>query len=152
MTDWNYYEAARRFQRVLEAAGVVSALRRQGIQVRSLPPPPPLRRRPRVPPRKARHHTAGRQLPPSVVASERRRPAAAGAGMPKLARRRLVTDALRVPWPPFLPQEGDTVVVGEVEFDWSDDTSEAALFDRWQSDRRAAGIVGKGQARWPHAV
>ena len=38
MTDWNYYEAARRFQRVLEAAGVVSALRRQGIQVRSLPP------------------------------------------------------------------------------------------------------------------
>lgn len=33
MTDWSYYEAARRFQRVLDAAGVSAALRAAGIQV-----------------------------------------------------------------------------------------------------------------------
>ncbi len=34
MTDWGYYEAARRFQRVLVAAGIDSALTAQGVQVR----------------------------------------------------------------------------------------------------------------------
>lgn len=33
MTDWSYYEAARRFQRVLDAAGINAALRAAGIQV-----------------------------------------------------------------------------------------------------------------------
>ncbi len=33
MTDWSYYEAARRFQRVLDVAGINSALRKAGIQV-----------------------------------------------------------------------------------------------------------------------
>jgi hypothetical protein len=33
MTDWGYYEAARRFQRVLVAAGIDSALRARGALV-----------------------------------------------------------------------------------------------------------------------
>lgn len=34
MTDWGYYEAARRFQRVLVAAGIDGALRARGVLVR----------------------------------------------------------------------------------------------------------------------
>lgn len=34
MTDWGYYEAARRFQRVLVASGIDTALRARGVQVR----------------------------------------------------------------------------------------------------------------------
>ena len=34
MTDWGYYEAARRFQRVLIAAGIDAALRARGVLVR----------------------------------------------------------------------------------------------------------------------
>lgn len=33
MTDWGYYEAARRFQRVLVAGGIDSALQAQGVMV-----------------------------------------------------------------------------------------------------------------------
>lgn len=33
MTDWSYYEAARRFQRVLVAAGIDSALKARGVMV-----------------------------------------------------------------------------------------------------------------------
>ena len=78
MTDWGYYEAARRFQQVLKASGINAALLAQGVR------------------------------------------------------------------------EGDSVVIGEVEFVYSEDQSEQALFSKWYQDRRANGIVGRGQARWPH--
>ncbi|KAL0024046.1 hypothetical protein WJX77_011544 [Trebouxia sp. C0004] len=78
MTNWDYYEAANRFQKVLEAAGINKALKKQGVT------------------------------------------------------------------------EGDTVLVGEAELAWSDNQSEAALYDAWLSDRKAKGKVGQGQARWPH--
>lgn len=79
MTDWSYYEAARRFQRVLEAAGVISALKAQGIE------------------------------------------------------------------------EGDTVVIGNMEFEHSNDNSEGAIYEKWYEQRRASGIAARGSARWPHA-
>jgi hypothetical protein len=41
-------------------------------------------------------------------------------------------------------------VIGELEFEYSGDNSEQAMYERWYQERRAAGIVGKGQARWPH--
>lgn len=78
MTNWDYYEAANRFQKVLEAAGINKALKKQGVT------------------------------------------------------------------------EGDTVLIGEAELAWSDNQSEAALYEAWLSDRKAKGKVGQGQARWPH--
>jgi len=80
MTDWSYYEAAKRFQGVLDASGVTRALRAAGVK------------------------------------------------------------------------EGDTVVIGDLEFEHSDSVSEASLFERWQSARKAAGIASRGSARWPHAT
>ena len=78
MTDWSYYEAARRFQRVLEAAGIVSALKARGIE------------------------------------------------------------------------EGDTVVIGDMEFEHSDDNSETSMYEKWYEQRRASGVATRGSARWPH--
>jgi hypothetical protein len=46
--------------------------------------------------------------------------------------------------------EGDTVIVGEFDFEWSDDQSEGRLYDAWLSDRKARGRVAQGSARWPH--
>lgn len=46
--------------------------------------------------------------------------------------------------------EGDTVLIGEVELAWSDNQSEAALYDAWVSDRKAKGKVAQGASRWPH--
>ena len=46
--------------------------------------------------------------------------------------------------------EGDTVIVGDAELAWSDNQSEAALYDAWVSDRRAKGKVAQGASRWPH--
>lgn len=46
--------------------------------------------------------------------------------------------------------EGDTVVIGEVELAWSDNQSEAALYDAWIADRKAKGKVVQGVSRWPH--
>ena len=46
-------------------------------------------------------------------------------------------------------QEEDTVLIGEVELAWSDNQSEAALYEAWLSDRKAKGKVGQGSARWP---
>ena len=80
MTDWSYYEAAKRFQGVLDAAGISSALKARGIM------------------------------------------------------------------------EGDSVVIGEVEFEHSEDRSDAALYDKWNDQRKAAGIASRGSARWPHAT
>lgn len=78
MTNWDYYEAANRFQKVLEAAGINKALKRRGVA------------------------------------------------------------------------EGDMVLIGEAELAWSDNQSEAALYDAWLSDRKARGKVAQGAARWPH--
>eukprot|EP00889_Picochlorum_renovo_P001589 jgi/Picre1/28619/NNA_004019.t1 len=79
MTDWSYYEATRRFQGVLDAAGITKALRARGIK------------------------------------------------------------------------EGDTVVIGDMEFEHSDDVSEGAIYEKWASERRMAGLPNRGSARWPHA-
>lgn len=79
MTDWSYYEATRRFQGVLDAAGITKALRAKGIK------------------------------------------------------------------------EGDTVVIGDMEFEHSEDVSDGAMYEKWSSERRMSGIANKGSARWPHA-
>ena len=47
--------------------------------------------------------------------------------------------------------EGDMVIIGDTELQWSEDQSEAALFGAWLDDRRAKGRVAQGKARWPHA-
>ena len=46
--------------------------------------------------------------------------------------------------------QGDTVIIGELELLWSSDRSEGRLYDQWQADRKAAGKVAQGSARWPH--
>lgn len=43
-------------------------------------------------------------------------------------------------------------MIGDLEFEYSSDHSEAGMYERWYSERRAAGVVGKGQARWPHVT
>jgi hypothetical protein len=47
-------------------------------------------------------------------------------------------------------QEGDTVMVGNHELQWSDDQSEGALYAAWKAERK--GVAKRGSARWPHAV
>ena len=42
------------------------------------------------------------------------------------------------------------MVIGELEFEYSADKSEQALYDKWHNERRAAGIVGRGHHSWPH--
>lgn len=79
MTDWSYYEATKRFQGVLDAAGITKALRAKGIK------------------------------------------------------------------------EGDTVVIGDMEFEHSEDVSDGTMYEKWSSERRMSGIANKGSARWPHA-
>ena len=79
MTNWDYFEATLRFQRVLEACGVAASLRKQGCV------------------------------------------------------------------------EGDSVVIGGVEFRWSDDKTDGALYEAWIDDINSRGKVGKGSQRWPHA-
>jgi GTP-binding protein len=78
MTDWSYYEAARRFQRVLDASGINAALKAQGAV------------------------------------------------------------------------DGQVVVIGDLEFEYSDDKSDKALYDKWYKERRANGVVGRGESKWPH--
>ncbi|BDA41236.1 GTPase Obg [Coccomyxa sp. Obi] len=80
MTNWDYYEAMLRFQKVLDATGINKQLRAKGVQ------------------------------------------------------------------------EGDTVVVGGIELQWSDDQSEGALYAAWREDKLRRGTAWQGTARWPHAV
>ena len=47
-------------------------------------------------------------------------------------------------------EEGDTVVIGDMEFEHSDERDEGAMVERWHKERRMAGIAAKGSARWPH--
>ncbi|KAG1668961.1 hypothetical protein FOA52_001005 [Chlamydomonas sp. UWO 241] len=77
MTNWDYYEAVKRFQKVLTASGVDGALKARGIR------------------------------------------------------------------------EGDTVVIGETEFEWQDDQSENALYKAFQDDMRARGASVQGGTHWP---
>lgn len=49
-------------------------------------------------------------------------------------------------------QDGDTVVIGDLEFEYDSDRSEAGMYEKWYRQRRAAGVVGRGQARWPHVT
>ena len=48
-------------------------------------------------------------------------------------------------------KEGDTVVIGELELEWSDDQSEGAIYGRWLDDVKAEGKALRGSSRWPHA-
>lgn len=75
MTNFDYYESLKRFQKVLEAAGVAKQLRKAGVV------------------------------------------------------------------------EGDTVVIGQMEMQWSEDRSERALFDSWQRLRGDAPL--QGSRAWP---
>lgn len=47
--------------------------------------------------------------------------------------------------------EGDTVVIGEIQLEWSDDQSQGALYGRFLDERKAKGLGQRGSARWPHA-
>lgn len=84
------------------------------------------------------------------------RVAGLACGHPSHATRRQWLTALQ-PTSPTLhhsrpPQDGDTVVIGDLEFEYDSDRSEAGMYDKWYRARREAGIVGKGQARWPHVT
>ncbi|GIL45963.1 hypothetical protein Vafri_3071, partial [Volvox africanus] len=68
MTNWDYYEAAKRFQRVLEVSGINGALRAKGVK------------------------------------------------------------------------QGDSVVIGDTEFTWSDDQSDGAVYDSWMRDMKDRGV------------
>ena len=47
-------------------------------------------------------------------------------------------------------EDGDVVVIGNIDFTWSGDRSESALYEAWMQGVNAAGKQGKGSARWPH--
>ena len=78
MTNFDYFEATLRFQRVLQAVGLWTALEKEGVV------------------------------------------------------------------------DGDSVVIGNAEFVWSSDRSEAALYRVWSQGLSSSGTPGKGSARWPH--
>ncbi|KAG2433016.1 hypothetical protein HXX76_008743 [Chlamydomonas incerta] len=78
MTNWDYYEAVKRFQRVLAVSGINGALKAKGVR------------------------------------------------------------------------QGDSVVIGETEFSWSDDQSDGAVYDSWLKDMKDRGVNRQGSARWPH--
>jgi len=80
MTNWDYYEAVKRFQKVLSSSGVNGALKARGVQ------------------------------------------------------------------------EGDTVVIGESEFEWQDDQSDSALYSAFKEDMRARGRNVQGSSHWPKNV
>ena len=48
--------------------------------------------------------------------------------------------------------EGDRVVIGKYEFEWSGDRREQALFDSWKAkqDEKPAGTTRQGTRHWPH--
>ena len=48
--------------------------------------------------------------------------------------------------------EGDRVVIGKYEFEWSGDRREQALFDSWKAkqDEKPAGTTQQGSRHWPH--
>lgn len=48
--------------------------------------------------------------------------------------------------------EGDRIVIGKYEFEWSGDKREKALFDSWKAkqDEKPAGTTRQGTRHWPH--
>ena len=48
--------------------------------------------------------------------------------------------------------EGDRVVIGKYEFEWSGDRREKSLFDSWKAkqDEKPAGTTLQGTRHWPH--
>ena len=108
MTDWGYYEAARRFQRVLVASGIDSALRAKGVLVRAAIG---LRR------------GGGRA---ASVAPPGRLSLVTKPAQPAHGLRRLVAPPYIAPSSIAL-QDGDTVVIGDLEFEYSSDKSESTM-------------------------
>ena len=49
-------------------------------------------------------------------------------------------------------KEGDTVVIGGTELQWSDDQSEGALYAAWREEKERKGTAWHGSRSWPHAV
>lgn len=49
-------------------------------------------------------------------------------------------------------REGDTVVIGDVEFRWAAEQREGQLYELWVNDLATRGRVSKGSSRWPHAA
>jgi GTP-binding protein len=48
--------------------------------------------------------------------------------------------------------EGDRVIIGKYEFEWSGDRREKTLFDSWRAkmDEKPAGTTQQGSRHWPH--
>eukprot|EP01025_Chloroclados_australasicus_P027994 TRINITY_DN27714_c0_g1_i1.p1 TRINITY_DN27714_c0_g1~~TRINITY_DN27714_c0_g1_i1.p1 ORF type:complete len:607 (+),score=67.33 TRINITY_DN27714_c0_g1_i1:13-1833(+) len=46
-------------------------------------------------------------------------------------------------------QEGDTVVIGSHQFQWSSNKSQRALFETWMEDVEDRGVVSMGSSKWP---
>lgn len=50
-------------------------------------------------------------------------------------------------------KEGDTVVIGDAEFEWTPPDAEArrgVSYGAWLATRRDAGVAPRGAAKWPH--
>ena len=68
---------------------------------------------------------------------------AAGAGASRRALSAGISDALRKAG----VVEGETVCIGEVEMEWSDDQSEGSVYGAWLESQK--GRARQGGARWP---
>ena len=44
-------------------------------------------------------------------------------------------------------QEGDTVCIGDLEMEWSNDRSQTSLYGAWLESQKGRGR--QGSARWP---
>ena len=50
--------------------------------------------------------------------------------------------------------EGDRIVIGKYEFEWSGDNRTGALYESWKAkmDEKPAGTTQQGSRHWPHAA
>lgn len=48
-----------------------------------------------------------------------------------------------------LLQDGDTVIIGDAEFDWSNEKSQGKMYEAWQDDLKSRGANRVGSAKWP---
>ncbi len=46
---------------------------------------------------------------------------------------------------------GDTVVLGDAEFEWSDEQSEGAMYGAWLQDMKDRRVTRKGKSAWQKA-
>ncbi len=44
---------------------------------------------------------------------------------------------------------GDTVVLGDTEFEWSDEQTEGAMYGAWLQDMKDRRATRKGKSAWP---